>query len=394
LRIKRRLATCARRREAEAFGRNIEGLVACRIAHQNPDEYLLRWLERLDSKTLGKLAAWGILSAKRTSLAHPLKEHIADFEQSLKAKARTPQYIRQTVSAIREICTGCGFIFWYDIAANQVDYFLGEKREDRLVNRDGKQVRVKGLSARTYNRKLAAFKQICGWMVKEGRAVQSPVTHLDALNTRTDRRRIRRTLSPEQAIELLTATRNSDPIYSMKGHERALLYRLAIETGLRAGEIRNLSALSCNTESNKITLQAAHSKHRREDIITLKPDTAALLEDHIKNKTPNAPLFNLPCKENMILMLRKDLDKAEIPYQDAHGHYLDFHSLRHTTGTWLALSGAHPRVAQEIMRHSDINLTMNTYTHIQNDQIQEAVNRLPGLSFPPTAGGNATGTEG
>jgi len=54
---------------------------------------------------------------------------------------------------------------------------------------------------------------------------------------------------------------------------------------------------------------------------------------------------------------------AGIPYVDGAGRYHDFHALRHTTGSWLAANGVHPKVAQAIMRHSDINLTMSRYTH-------------------------------
>lgn len=40
---------------------------------------------------------------------------------------------------------------------------------------------------------------------------------------------------------------------------------------------------------------------------------------------------------------------------------------RKSCGTLLAESGVHPRVALEIMRHSDIRLTMETYTEFGED---------------------------
>ena len=36
--------------------------------------------------------------------------------------------------------------------------------------------------------------------------------------------------------------------------------------------------------------------------------------------------------------------------------------MRHTFGTLLSKGGVTPRTAQAAMRHSDVNLTMNTYT--------------------------------
>ena len=65
---------------------------------------------------------------------------------------------------------------------------------------------------------------------------------------------------------------------------------------------------------------------------------------------------------------------------------LDFHSLRHTTASLLTASGAHPSVAQAVMRHSTVELTMNAYTHAGADAERAAVAALPAL--------RATGTDG
>jgi len=56
--------------------------------------------------------------------------------------------------------------------------------------------------------------------------------------------------------------------------------------------------------------------------------------------------------------MQADLADAGIPYIDESGRYFDFHALRHEAGTLLAAANVHPKVAQSILRHSDINLTM------------------------------------
>ncbi|NLE56957.1 MAG: tyrosine-type recombinase/integrase [Planctomycetes bacterium] len=69
----------------------------------------------------------------------------------------------------------------------------------------------------------------------------------------------------------------------------------------------------------------------------------------------------------------------------AAGERLDFHALRHTCGAWLALSGAHPKAVQAVMRHLTITLTMDTYGHLFPGQEAETVARLPeilGNSIP------------
>ncbi|MGW1801111.1 tyrosine-type recombinase/integrase [Streptomyces sp. NPDC001984] len=40
---------------------------------------------------------------------------------------------------------------------------------------------------------------------------------------------------------------------------------------------------------------------------------------------------------------------------------------RHTCGTLLAFLKVHPKVAQAILRHSQINMTMDVYTHVIGD---------------------------
>jgi integrase len=51
---------------------------------------------------------------------------------------------------------------------------------------------------------------------------------------------------------------------------------------------------------------------------------------------------------------QKDLLRADIDRFDHEGRRLVFHSLRHTYATNLSKSGVSPRLAMELMRHSDI----------------------------------------
>lgn len=55
----------------------------------------------------------------------------------------------------------------------------------------------------------------------------------------------------------------------MTGPERALLYRLAIETGLRVRELKSLKVSSFDFDSNTVIIQAAYSKNRRESELPL-----------------------------------------------------------------------------------------------------------------------------
>ena len=250
-----------------------------------------------------------------------------------------------------------------------------------------------GIGAASFNYYLVAFKAFAKWMVKDGRASESPVAHLDGVNARTDRRRERRALTVEEVRTLLTATEKQPERHGMTGPERAILYRVAVETGLRAGELSSLARASFILDGKRptVTVDAAYSKRRRRDELPLRADTAAALRIFLDAKMPDAPAFTMPTSYRTAVMFRADLEAAGIAYH-VGGRVADFHSLRHTTGSLLAASGVHPKVAQSLMRHSTIGLTMDRYTHTLVGQESDAVAGLPDLSAREADAARATGT--
>jgi integrase len=278
--------------------------------------------------------------------------------------------VSQVISKNKKVFDACGFKSWSDISANRVYQYL-----DSL--RDG----GRGVSSETFNQHLRAIKQFCKWMVMEGRASVSPVAHLKALNVRTDRRHDRRALTGEELKRLLDAASSGGVHHAMTGPERRLLYLLAVETGLRWSELRSLTKNSFDLDGNPPTVKvdATYSKHKREDVLPLRPGTVEELKGYLAMKLPTAPAFSMwrQCGSNM---LRQDLETAGIDYVDENGRYADFHSLRHTFLTNLAMSGVHPKIAQSLARHSDINLTMNRYTHILLETQSDALKVLPELN--------------
>lgn len=60
------------------------------------------------------------------------------------------------------------------------------------------------------------------------------------------------------------------------------------------------------------------------------------------------------------------------------GIYFHFHMLRHTFISNLANNGVEPQIAKELARHSNINTTMNIYTHVNEDSQKQAINAVFG----------------
>jgi integrase/recombinase XerD len=211
---------------------------------------------------------------------------------------------------------------------------------------------------------------------------------------RTDRRRDRRALATDELRALLASTagptRNNIP-----GPERALLYRLAVGTGLRAKELRSLSPSSFDLSADAPAVTVAYSKRWREDTLPLRPELVTPLKSHLATRQPAAPAFRLPkCRKEAARMFRADVEAAGLAYRDGGGRVADFHALRHTFITNLARGGVHPKTAQALARHSTITLTMDRYSHTLVEELADALKALPDLSKPVAGEVRATGTHG
>ncbi len=63
------------------------------------------------------------------------------------------------------------------------------------------------------------------------------------------------------------------------------------------------------------------------------------------------------------------------------------HDLSHTAATLLLAQGVHPRVVMELLGHSQISLTMETYSHVLPDAMREAVARIGVMLGRPAVAG-------
>jgi len=168
-----------------------------------------------------------------------------------------------------------------------------------------------------------------------------------------------------------------------------------------------------------VTVKAAYSKHRREDVLPLKSSLAQSLArwgDETDGVDRGHRVFaSMPDK--LAVMLRADLRKARavwiratadrrerrkrrasslLAYRDEAGRVADFHSLRHTFISNLARGGVHPKIAQGLARHSTITLTMDRYTHTVMGELADGLTALPDLTpaHPQSEQQKATGTDG
>lgn len=291
--------------------------------------------------------------------------HVLDYGCYLEGKADTDKYVEQVVSYISMVAKACDFKTIGSINTAKVMSYAGDLR------RQGK-----GLAS--INRRLSAVKGFAKWLFENERTRKHRLVGVKMLNARTDRRHRRRPLSDEELTRVLAAAEASQQtIFWLTGPQRAMFYRIALGTGFRASEISSLKPLDfslSDLDNASVTVTAAYSKHKREDVQPIRRELAQQVQAFFAGKPSTEPIFKKPDKP--VEMLKVDLAAAGIPYKDEAGRYCDFHALRHTYITRLGRAGVSPAIAKELARHSTITLTIDYYTHVQDEQ-RAALAKLP-----------------
>ena len=376
--IRHRIPAYTDEGESKSLGHRIKELVGLRRAGELPGVDLYGWLEDQPEKLLKQFASWGLIEARHALISRELDEHVEDFRESLLDDGCTERHANQKHRRILRVIGACGLRSFSDIPGSVVQRSIRQLKRTVRKKVDGQvqDVEIGPISQQTRVNYLKAFKQFCQWAVEDRRTGTNPLAHLtpgkkkgkvaEPLKTK------RRALGLDEVRRLLKTTAMACTRYCMAGSERAALYQTAIETGYRAWELRCLKACNVNVKAALLTLPGEFTKNDDDAVLPLRPAMSEILRSLIESKHPQATLFDLPSKYNMADMIREDLIEAGIDSKDTGDGYLDFHSLRHTTGSLLAATGCHPKVAQSIMRHSDINLTMSTYTHTAVGGAQEA----------------------
>lgn len=71
------------------------------------------------------------------------------------------------------------------------------------------------------------------------------------------------------------------------------------------------------------------------------------------------------------------MKRAGVPYKDLLGRQADFHAIRRSLNTHLAQNGVDAHTRKEIMRHSELRLTLDVYTDPTALPTVAAIEKLP-----------------
>ena len=251
----------------------------------------------------------------------------------------------------------------------------------RMLN----EARAGGLSARSVHHVRAVLRRALNQAVRWGLVARNAAALVDS--PRVTRYEIR-AVGPEDARGILEAVR---------GDRLEALVTVALAVGLRQGEALGLRWQDLDLEAGQLTVR--HALQRIDGALTLvEPKTvqsrrtiplptvavASLkahrlrqLEDRMaagtrwsdRNLVFSSSVGTALDGVNVTRRMQRLLLEAGLPR-------MRFHDLRHACASLLLVQGVHPRVVMETLGHSQISLTMNTYSHVVPSLQRDAADRM------------------
>jgi len=247
--------------------------------------------------------------------AHSLEDFADLWLEELKALGRTTVHINQRRRAIKALG-------------------LDVSKANALLGKHSASGQWSDRTVVTYHGALVQFGR---WCLANGHRDRDPMLGLKKPSRRTGRVYVRGVLTKHQASVLCS--------HPGIHEDRRLVYRTALSTGLRLGELRKLRTENLKVLKGQpsIHLRPSEVKNRFESIIPIQLD---LFKDLMRG-------LNMKPFARGAVRLRKDLVIAGLPKEDEDDHTIDFHSLRATFGDLLIQQGVPIPTVARLMRHSD-----------------------------------------
>ncbi|MGD0290693.1 MAG: site-specific integrase [Candidatus Binataceae bacterium] len=253
-----------------------------------------------------------------------------------------------------------------------------------------------GLSPRTVQITLFVLRKALAQAVKWDLVIRNVAEVVD--RPRVESKEIR-PLTSDQVQHFFNA---------LKDERMEAVFTVGLALGLRRGEVLGLRWEDVNFEDREISIKQALQRsggryvngegsrsvlhfvrpksERGVRTIAMPERVAAVLRGHrarqaeerllagskwtdlglvftARNGTPIEP-------RRLDTEFKKVLKRANLP------ETIRLHDSRHFAASLLLSQGVHPRTVMEILGHSDISLTMNTYSHVVPDLMREAADKI------------------
>lgn len=309
-----------------------------------------RWVRKMigPSKKLAELTEkeikLKIAKGKFLGIDEPKKMLFNDlcreYLQFSKANKTQKSYIRDQTSIKSFLKTfRCKLIS--GISAHDVERYMNKRKEK--------------VTSASVNRELSCIKHMFNKAVQWRYLSENPLRSVKKFKEAPGRVRY---LNENEANKLLQCcSEHIKPIVIM-----------ALNTGMRRGEILNLKWSDIDMDSRTITLR--RTKNNEIRMIPINKELHNVLVSLGQQTDGNYVFPNSDGKPygDIKTGFKGALRRAGIKN-------FRFHDLRHTFASRLVMAGVDIRTVQELMGHKDIRMTMR-YSHLSDRNLREAVDKL------------------
>jgi integrase len=297
------------------------------------------------------------------ALREPIETHSKAWLEFLRNKGNTESYVEHQGIRVNRL---------FDIAK------VGTLR---MLDSDGIQAALatiaKKSSPQTARHYHTALKGFVRWCLRSNRLRFNPIAAVARPNAAGETFS-RYPLSDSEVSALLDVAGSRGFESGVSGKDWSWFDRIMAYTGLRVSEARSLKPESFNLDIGMLTLEAAYSKHRKQDEIPLRADFVELIRPWLASKPPGEKLFPFPRGADLPRVFLKDCATAGIESPD--GVKLGMHSFRRWFITHAVRAGGLAD-AQSAARHSTPALTKK-YADLTRADRDKTLSGLPPVNPP------------
>ena len=204
-------------------------------------------------------------------------------------------------------------------------------------------------------------------------------------------------------LEMHTLTENqvSDVLQKATTDTYHCLFYLALQTGLRRGELLGLRWIDINLDFAELSVSRSAVQcpggeiifktpktTRSRRTVALSPQTCITLRQYLKNQTAIQARGNITFSKDALVFCQvngKPL-KGNTVWRAWHVMLkrmgitgIRFHDMRHTMATLMLQAGIHPKIVQERLGHASISTTLDLYSHVSPGLQQAAAAKLDNI---------------
>ena len=270
---------------------------------------------------------------------------------------------------------------------------INELTADLLI--DYRDRELAGLAIGTQEKYILAVSSFCKWALQQRPPLiaANPAPHAMPRQTRRQAsirkyQNYRRPLTEHEVPRLLGAEPELAYMRPVWHRFRKPLYTVAMGTGLRRETLEEIvvEMIRLDAPSPFIAIPPELMKSGRPLNMPLADpavrDAVETLVSHAYARSPKhrkytgRPFAPVP---DVSSTFNADLERAGIPLIDALGYRVDFHSLRQTFGTRLALAGKSIFEVAELMDHASIETTRKLYAQVGLTGNEHRLSGVPSL---------------